>query len=515
MTAALPIDRKGSRPLIGAWRLHLMTLAVAAATLLLLFWNDAASMARFWLETSTFAHCVMIPPIIGWLIWQRLPELRQLRPVAWPPALILVGAAALLWLLGYAGGVASARHLALILMLQGIAIACLGYAVARGIAFPLFFAFFLLPVGEELVPAMQTLTAEMCMGLLNLVGIPAHMEGVFITTPVGAFEVAEACSGVKFLVAMVAYAALVANLCFSSWKRRLLFLAAAIVIPILANGVRAWGTIAIASLTGSTDFADGFDHVFYGWIFFALVIMLVMAAGWPFFDRKPTDPWFDPAQLQADDVPRSRGSLAIGTACAALAIAALPIGWSQLLAAAGSARVPETFVLPGVKGWQQVARAPGRQWRPHFTGADRQWMTYYRDGSGRTVTLAVILFARQDEGRELVGYGQGAVAPEGRWAWTGGGSPPPGGRIDRIASFGTIRDVATFYRVGGVVTGNPYTVKWETAKARLLGGPQHGVAVLVSAAAPGDGISPRPAVDDFLAALGPIERLADNAAGTR
>ncbi|MDB5697353.1 MAG: Exosortase, partial [Alphaproteobacteria bacterium] len=272
MTAMLPIAKAAGRGRAdSAWRVHLAVLAGAAATLLLLFARDVGDMAGIWFESSTYNHIMLIPPIIGWLVWQRVPELRQLSPSASPAALLVVGAGAFAWLLGEAGGVALARHLGVVLMLQGLVIACLGKGVARGLAFPLFYALFLVPAGEEIVPLMQTVTAEMCMALLGLVGIPAHLEGVFISIPGGYFEVAEACSGVKFLVAMLAYGALVANVCFRSWTRRALFMAAAVVIPILANGVRAWGTIYVAWHTGN-DFAVGFDHVFYGWIFFAIVI---------------------------------------------------------------------------------------------------------------------------------------------------------------------------------------------------------------------------------------------------
>jgi hypothetical protein len=50
-------------------------------------------------------------------------------------------------------------------------------------------------------------------------------------------------------------------------------------------------------------------------------------------------------------------------------------------------------------------------------------------------------------------------------------------------------------------------------KTRLLGGPQRAAALLVSARAPATGVSPRPAIDDFLAALGPVEAITDRAAG--
>jgi exosortase len=81
----------------------------------------------------------------------------------------------------------------------------------------------------------------MSMALLGQTGVPAHLDGIFISTPTGLFRVAEACSGVRFLVAMAALAALVANLCFRSWPRRAAFVAAAMAIPVAANGVRAFG----------------------------------------------------------------------------------------------------------------------------------------------------------------------------------------------------------------------------------------------------------------------------------
>ena len=152
-------------------------------------------MARIWWTSATFNHCLLIVPILAWLVRQRLPELKALAPGAWAPGLALVGAGAAAWLLGEAGSVSLLRHLGLVLMLQGAVIACLGKAVARGLAFPLFYALFLVPFGEELVPPMQKLTAQMSMALLALAGVPAHLEGIFISTPTGLFRVAEACSG--------------------------------------------------------------------------------------------------------------------------------------------------------------------------------------------------------------------------------------------------------------------------------------------------------------------------------
>ncbi|MDQ8754689.1 exosortase A [Sphingosinicella sp. LHD-64] len=505
MTLAVRLD---AAAVAGPWRTHLVALGAAAAAILALFHRDAADVAAIWWSSSTFNHCLLIPPIIAWLVWQRVPGLRQLTPTVWAPGLALAGLGALGWLLGDAGGLALARHAGLVLMLQGAIIACLGRQVSRALAFPIFYALFLIPAGEELVPAMQTVTAEISMALLALAGVPAHIEGIFITTPTGYFEVAEACAGVKFLIAMAAFGALVANVCFRSWPRRIAFMAVALVVPILANGVRAFATIYVAHRTGSVDLAAGFDHVVYGGIFFAIVIALILALSWRFFDRGPDDPWFDAATRRSE---QGRTPIAVAAAATVL-IAAFPVAWSAAVSA-GARPVPATLTLPDVPGWQRVPARGGIPWRPHFAGADLFRMARYRDRQGREVDLAIAVYARQLEGRELIGFGQGAVGPDSAWAWTAGAPAPLDGRAERIASHGLVREVVSFYRVGGITSGSGMAVKLETMKVRLIGGPQRAVAVLASAPALAEGVSPRPAIDAFLAALGPVAPFADRAAG--
>jgi exosortase/archaeosortase family protein len=98
---------------------------------------------------------------------------------------------------------------------------------------------------------------------------------------------------VKFLVAMVALGTLVAHLCFASWKRRARFMLAAVVVPVLANGVRPGARSTSPSRRARVR--RGFDHIVYGWIFFALVMArcsALVALLRPLAD----DPLVDPAR---------------------------------------------------------------------------------------------------------------------------------------------------------------------------------------------------------------------------
>jgi exosortase A len=492
------------------WRAHLFRLFVVIAALLAIFWRDGADMARIWWTISTYTHCLFILPLVGWLIWQRRNEVMLLTPRSFAPGIGLVFVGGLLWMLGQAAGVALFRHAGLVVMIQSSVLGLLGPQVTRGLLFPLFYLVFLVPFGDELVPALQTITAKLSMIFLGWAGIPAHIEGVFISIPTGMFEVAEACSGVKFLVAMVAYAALAANVCFKSWPRRIVFMAVAVVVPILANGLRAYGTIHISYLTGNNDFAASFDHIIFGWIFFALVMAIVMAAGWKFFDRRIGDLWLDNWAMGAKAEPQpSRWPMA----AAVLTAAIVPLGWQSAMASWGRVPVGHVVPMPDVRGWKRVPTIQSFPWRPTFKGADHLLSGQYLNAFGQRVDLVVALYGWQEEGKEIVGYGQGAFDPRSQWSWANDTAAPPGAKGERIFAPGVEREVISFYRLGGMTTGNPTTVKLETLKERLTGGDQSAVAILVSAENSPSAPS-RPIIDAFLRDLDNVDALAERTVAT-
>ena len=490
-----------------AWRRHGAALAIVAAAIMLLFRADLADLARLWWTSTTYSHCLFVAPVTAWLVRQRRRELAVLIPVAWWPGLTIVAAGAFGWLFGDAGGVALARHLGLTVMLQGTAVTLLGPNVARGLLFPLGYLLFLVPFGQELEPPLQRVTVALVMPLLELVGVPARVDGVLIHAGRYWFEVAEACSGSKFVLAMLAFGVLVAGTCFWSWRRRSTFLVACVVVPVLANGVRAFATIWAANLT-SVEAAAGFDHIVYGWVFFAAVMAGVLALGWRWFDRAPDDPAFDPARLagpvrhRLDLFP---AALLIG------AVAAVAPAWSAAIAGR-AAPSPNHIDLPSIPGWARAPLGTTAPWRPHYPSADHTLFGRYADGYGRAVDVAVALYARQQEGRELVAFGVGPLREGDRWVRVADGAPIAGASTMRIVAPGPVeRVVATWYLVGNVTTADPRRVKFETARARLLGGRQRAVALHLSAEEP----DARAAIARFAAMLGPVGPAIDRVAEPR
>ncbi|OYY69750.1 exosortase A [Sphingomonas sp. 28-63-12] len=492
---------------VAAWRRQGGLLGGVALILLILFGHDSADLGRIWWTSTTFGHCLFIGPVIGWLVWQRRHDLARLRPVGWAPglAIILLGGGG--WLMGAAASVALARHLGLIVMLQGAVVTLLGPQVARGLLFPLAYAFFLVPFGESLETPLQGVTVAMVMPMLHAVGVPASVDGVLITIPNGYFEVAEACSGAKFVIAMIAYGTLVANVAYVSWPRRIAFMAMALLVPIIANGVRAFGTIYAAHLT-SVEAATGMDHIIYGWVFFGLVMAAVIAIGWRWFDRDPDAPWFDAAALRS--VPRFRidGMIA---ATLVLTSASAFAAWAGALSAQ-VARLPDRIMLPGVPGWQRTNANLVAPWAPYYPGADHFLAGRYADGKGAAIDLALAVFGSQRDGKELVSFGTGALREDDRWVRIEDLPDIAGGAAMRITAPGHIeRIVVTWYRIGGNLTASPRAVKLETLKAKLLGMPPIAVAVHISAQIL-PGRDARAAIEQFVQAAGPIDRLVDQVA---
>lgn len=278
------------------WQRPLAMLTLAAVSLFVLTYREWGEMLHQWWNIDTYSHILLVPFIIGWLVWMRRDVLAAESPTGWLPGLALVAGALGLWTLGRVTEINLFAHAGAVAAFQAAIIAILGPRIAMLLVLPLVMGCFLVPFGDEIIPPLQMITADIAIALTRWSGIPAQIDGINIDTPVGLFIVAEACSGVKFLIAMVTLAVLVCFTQFNSWARRAAFMAAAIIVPIIANGIRAWGTIYIAQSQG-VEFAAGFDHIFYGWIFFALVLLIVLAAAWKFFEREPEDAGYTPTEL--------------------------------------------------------------------------------------------------------------------------------------------------------------------------------------------------------------------------
>jgi exosortase A len=314
-------------------------LAIGLAALGLLFHTEVAAAVKTWIGSTAYNHCFLVIPIVAFLIWDRRAALRGLRAAPLPIAAVLILPLGLAWLAAERLGIMEGRQLAAMGMAEVLFLAVLGRRLWRALAGPLLYLLFLVPFGDFLTPELQDITTWFTRHGLDILGIPAYIDGYIIEIPEGTFFVAEACAGLRFLIASIAFGVLYALLMYRSPVRRIVFVAVSIVVPIFANGIRALGIVVLGHMLGSAE-AAATDHVLYGWIFFSIVILLLIILGLPF---RQDD---QPAQATISPMPPDPGAARLGLLTALVVTAAAAVGPVVVTGLSRAAAMPEAALRP-------------------------------------------------------------------------------------------------------------------------------------------------------------------------
>lgn len=448
------------------------------AVLIAIFFPTWQSMVMVWWNTVTYHHGFLVAPVTVALIWLERKTLIGL-PIRFEPlALLPLAGCAGLWLLGEAGDVQLFQHVAVVGMLVTGLTAVLGRHIVRAIAFPLLFLFFMVPFGDFLVPYLQDITARFSVALLRAIDIPVFHNGFMIDLPNGRFEVAEACAGIRFLIANVVVAAVFAHLSYRRWWKWAIFMLLAVAIPVLANGLRAFGIILIAHLTDNA-YAVGVDHLIYGWGFFTFVMLIVLFIGNLFADKAPS-------KVSAPILPQSSGAgIGLVGVMALAAVILTPPAYAYLVMRAPAAVPAIDAAPPEVPGWTLVEVSG--DWRPRLTNADADTVWTYRHATGE-IDLAMGYYAFERQGAEVV-YHANRMADDETWTRIDIGMRglsvsglPAIVRSERIQAYGRDRAVLWWYWIGGTFTADNLTAKFLQVRDHLLG--RHQPAAILAISAP-------------------------------
>lgn len=448
-------------PLPGsAWRHALPALVLVLLALLGLYHQTMASMVGIWLRSDTFAHAILVPPITLWLVWRLRHRVASVVPRPQPALLAALAVVALGWLVGDLAGVNALTQLMLTALLVLAVPAVLGWAVARELAFPLAFLFFMVPIGEFMLPQMMDWTADFTVAALQLSGIPVYREGLQFVIPSGNWSVVEACSGVRYLIASFMVGTLFAYLNYRSTKRRLIFCLVAIAVPIVANWVRAYIIVMLGHLSGNT-IAVGVDHLIYGWVFFGIVIGLMFFIG---------AKWSEP------DGDRNAALPPPAAASAAGRVASPALHWAVAAAVVAVAAAPHAAVWQFERGVQQVAPAlslpdlPGLRaadaeplLKPVYVGASAELVQVYGDAPS-AVTVHIAYYRDQGYGRKLVSSENYLVSSEDR-RWNRSAS----GRRS-VQAGGQAVDFTTQELLGGRMPGASLRERLDVRQVLWAGG---------------------------------------------
>lgn len=447
----------------------LILLGVLAGLILLTFFETTGSMVAVWIRSRTFNHGFLILPIVLYLVWLRRDSLAALAPEPSPLGLVWLAGAGALWFAGELAQANVVQHFSLVLMLQGAVLTIFGLAFARALLFPLAYLLFMVPFGDFAVEPLQALTAHYTTILVRLSGVPIYLENWIMVIPGGSFLVAEACSGVRFLIATIALGAMASNMFFERWWKRGVFMLLAFLVPVIANVLRAWGIVMIAWWS-DFELAVGIDHIVYGFIFLSFVLFVMTAIAWWMRDPMPAAP--APATPPPGAAPASTVSMMAAGGAALLLLVAVRLFGDFVNAPHDSA--PVRLVAPALGGgWQ--AGDPGVAWRASYprADADRQWTLSRGE---ETFHLHVAWYADEYRGKELISFENSLAGPAGSPPieagvlrnWPLSDAPAPAYLM--LDGRQGIRVVWYWYWIDGHITGRSRDAKLASMLGKLQGG---------------------------------------------
>ena len=233
--------------------------------------------------SDDYSHGFFVPIISLFLIWQRrhLVVAAGIRPSWWGPGIVLVGL--LLYVIGDYATLYVVLHLSLWVVIVGLVLSYIGPVAIREIAFPLAYLLTSIPLPVFLYSALsgrlQLWSSALGVGCLQFVGVTAFREGNVIDLGPVQLQVAEACSGIRYLFPLTSLALLCAYLFRDRMWKRILLVLSALPISVLVNGLRI-GIVGILVEFYGSQAAEGFLHLFEGWVLFMATLGLLILEMW-------------------------------------------------------------------------------------------------------------------------------------------------------------------------------------------------------------------------------------------
>jgi len=263
-------------------RTTLLKSAIIVACLVLLYFRVLQGLVSDWIHMPDFSHGFLIPIVSFYFVYERRKELSALSPsTAWGGfGLIVLGI--LIFLLGNLATEFFTMRFSMLVVLGGIVLFLLGKEFFKTLLFPIVFLIFMIPIPSVLMDKitfpMQLFASKVAAKSLYLIGIPALREGNIILLANTSLEVAEACSGIRSLISLLALSVVFAYFNQKTTLKRVLLVLSTFPIAIIANAARVTGTGILAHHYGD-KVAQGFFHGFSGWILFVVAFVCLFVVG--------------------------------------------------------------------------------------------------------------------------------------------------------------------------------------------------------------------------------------------
>jgi exosortase D (VPLPA-CTERM-specific) len=400
----------------------LLFVSLCALIVAATFSEALSELVRRWMKQEEYSHGFLIPVIVAWLLWTRRDALvASIGQPSWiGPVLILLAAA--MHIVGKLSALFVLSQLAFIVTLIGVTLGLGGYSLLKVCFVPIIFLIFAIPlpyfIDSVLSYRLQLISSQLGTSFIRLFQIPVYLEGNIIDLGVYKLQVVEACSGLRYLYPLMSLGFLTAYLFQAPfWQRALVFLST-IPITIVMNSLRIGIVGILVNHWGPQD-ADGFLHLFEGWVIF-IACAAVLVAEMALLARFTRGARF----LDVFYPPKISPSLPEGRSIQSRRLAPL-VGCFLLICAAGIATFfisARNEIYPDRKSFASFPTTLG-EWQGRLSSLDQQTiqtlgltdyvLSDYARNDGRPVNLYVAYYATQRNG--LSPHSPSVCIPGGGW----------------------------------------------------------------------------------------------------
>ena len=445
-----------------------------------------ASLIKTWSVRDVYSYGFLVPFISLLWIWHEKERVRHLpiKPSIVGGTLLLM-AGGLMLILGGVSSAAIVQELAIVVIIPALVLMLLGTRFLLALAFPLFYLILMVPVLDGFVDKMhwpfQILAAATAEKMLQFFNIPIFRSGQYLEFPNITLEVANACSGVRYVVSTMLLCIPLAFITQKTWTRRALLFIFALIISVAANPVRVT-LVGLWAYSGHGDI-HGPSHILQGYVVYVVGMIILFGGAW-MLQKNPVRHTADLPKTESGH-PEEAGDLHKFNQAWVLSIAMLlSLGtYLQLFKAEPVQLKANLDQLPATIGeWKNTGRGDIKPLS--LPGSDFELARVYRNDSGREVTVQIAYFAFQQQDKKLVYHklqelyvnSEEITVPKG----------PRHVNINKASVFNGTRNSLTlsWYDLNGRIVANRYMAKFRIALDGVVHRRTNGAFIMVSSMTP-------------------------------
>jgi exosortase A len=429
-------------------------------------WPGTLSLMASWEDTvgRTYTHGYVVVVLALWMIWRDRMSWTTVPARPFLPAVALLFAGALGWLVAYRAGLQIVHQAALPAFAASAVLVMFGWRTLRALAFPLAWLYLAIPIWDAVRPLLNWISVMAVRLLLRIADIPAYFVNNTFEIPSGTFAIADGCSGLHFFVVALTISLLYGEINRDNLRTRVKLVLFALVLAMATNWLRIFIIVLAGHLTDMQHRLVVNEHYSFGWYMFAgmMTLYFLIVRRWP---AAPTA--LPEATAPAGEMLPRRGALV-----AALGLAVTP-AWLFLDANVADDAQLVRAMRADVALQQSDAAS---DWQPRFAGATRESRGVLH-AVDTPVEVYVAGYLSQRQGEELIGFGNSLLGEQLLRAPSPAPAPAPWTELQAVGA--TDHWVIWYaYRLDGRWYRSPLRLQLDYGIQSLSGAPAAAVIAL-------------------------------------